>query len=88
MTNFSASLGSMLRNLRLSKGFTQTFVASHLKVTRSAYAVYESGRSLPDLESLRVLAKLFSVSPQAFFYPENHIPIPLTNQRASRKHSH
>ena len=65
MTDFSKALGSMLRNLRLARGFSQLSVAAQLNVTRSTYAVYEAGRSLPDVEQLRTLAELFAISPAA-----------------------
>ncbi len=83
MTDFSKALGSMLRNLRLARGFSQLSVAAQLNVTRSTYAVYEAGRSLPDVEQLRTLAELFAISPAAFFYPEKHVPMPITRQRVS-----
>lgn len=77
MTDFSKALGEMLRNLRLANGFTQTDLAARLDITPSAYAIYESGSSMPDLEKLRLLAELFSISPEAFFYPEKYQPIPV-----------
>lgn len=51
-----------LRELREKNGFTQELVAEKLKVTRSTYTYYETGKTNPSLENLRILAKLYNIS--------------------------
>lgn len=55
-------LGKRLQELRISKGLLQKDVAGKLKITTSAYGFYEQGKRMPDIETLKSLAKLFNVS--------------------------
>lgn len=50
-----------LRELRKAKHMSQTDVANHLGITRTAYNKYESGASAPS-RKLRELAQLYHVS--------------------------
>ena len=51
-----------LQELRKNKGLTQEELASALYVSRTAISKWESGRGYPSIDSLRALAKFFSVS--------------------------
>lgn len=52
-----------LRQLRKEKiGYTQQQVADYLQISRSTYTYYETGKTEPDLENIKKLAKLFGVS--------------------------
>ncbi len=51
-----------LKVLRKQKGLTQEELAEMLYVSRTAVSKWESGRGLPNIESLRAISKLFSVS--------------------------
>ena len=51
-----------LQELRKQKGLTQEELAEQLYVSRTAISKWESGRGYPNIESLRAIAKLFSVS--------------------------
>lgn len=51
-----------LRNLRISYNLTQDDIAKILGKDRSLIAKYESGKAVPPLDILRVLAKLYNVS--------------------------
>lgn len=52
-----------LRRLRKEKiGYTQQQVADYLQISRSTYTYYETGKTEPDLENIKKLAKLFGVS--------------------------
>ena len=52
-----------LRKFRKEKmGYTQQQVADYLKISRSTYTYYETGKTEPDLESIQKLAKLFDVT--------------------------
>ena len=53
---------NVLKELRLKNNYTQEYVANYLCVTQQAYANYEKGKRLPDIEKLIMLADLYSVS--------------------------
>lgn len=51
-----------LQNLRKSRGLTQEELAEILFVSRTAVSKWESGRGYPNIDSLKEIAKFFSVS--------------------------
>lgn len=51
-----------LQQLRKQKNFTQEQLAEELYVSRTAISKWESGKGYPNIESLKRLSKLFSVS--------------------------
>ena len=51
-----------LQQLRKEKGLTQEGLAESLYVSRTAISKWESGRGYPNLDSLKELARFFSVS--------------------------
>lgn len=51
-----------LQELRKQKGLTQEELAGALYVSRTAISKWESGRGYPSLESLKAIAKFFSVT--------------------------
>ena len=51
-----------LQELRKRKGITQEELAEKLYVTRTAISKWESGRGYPNIESLKAIAKFFSVT--------------------------
>lgn len=54
--------GEKLQTLRKSRGWTQEELAEALFVSRTAVSKWESGRGLPNIDSLKEISKLFSVS--------------------------
>ena len=52
----------MLKVLRMQKGDRLKDIANYLGMTESAYHHYESGRSQPDIETLRKLSEYYGVS--------------------------
>ena len=54
--------GGFIKELRISKNMTQQDLARELKVTDKAVSRWETGRGLPDAESLMSLSTFFSVS--------------------------
>ncbi len=52
-----------LKCYRHMLNLTQTTVAEAMGVDRSTYAYYETGRTLPTSEGIRLLSRLFGVSP-------------------------
>ena len=51
-----------LQELRKQKGLTQEELATSLFVSRTAISKWESGRGYPNIESLKAIAKFFSVT--------------------------
>ena len=51
-----------LQELRKQKGLTQEELAEELYVSRTAVSKWESGRGVPNIESLKAISKYFSVS--------------------------
>lgn len=51
-----------LQELRKQKGLTQEELAQLLYVSRTAVSKWESGRGYPNIDSLKSIAKVFSVS--------------------------
>ena len=51
-----------LQELRRQKGLTQEELAEALYVSRAAISKWESGRGYPNIESLKAIAKFFSVT--------------------------
>jgi transcriptional regulator with XRE-family HTH domain len=51
-----------LLELRKQKGLTQEELAASLYVSRTAISKWESGRGYPNIESLKAIAKFFSIT--------------------------
>ena len=51
-----------LQELRKNKGLTQEELAEALYVSRTAISKWESGRGYPSIDSLKEIAKYFSVT--------------------------
>ncbi len=51
-----------LKFYRHARGLTQQQVADRLKLERSTYTYYETGKTKPDITTLMKLAKVFNVS--------------------------
>ena len=51
-----------LQELRKQKGFTQEELSELLFVSRTAVSKWESGRGYPNIDSLKAISKLFSVT--------------------------
>ncbi len=76
MSDYRQDFSKMLRQARTARGLTQQEVAEALHMTRSTYTYYESGRTLPDILTMRTLSLLFAVPPEIFFHPEKYRPSP------------
>ena len=64
--------GARLALLRTAHGMSQEQVARVLNVSRSTYSYYESGKSAPSLESLRILIRLFCPDDAHFLLLMDH----------------
>ena len=65
----------MLRNLN---GFSQEEVAEKIEISRQAYAKWESGKTVPDVEKCARLAQLYGVTVDSLLQTEtleNGLPV-------------
>lgn len=67
------SIGDNLKALRNIRGLSQNDVAEALKVTRQTISSYETGRTEPDLETLKGLAELYNVDLHDVLYGESRM---------------
>jgi len=58
----SSTLGKTLRELRIHYEMTQQQASEKLNISRQAYAAYESGKRIPNLELACSMAKLFDIT--------------------------
>lgn len=54
--------GQRIKMLREANSLTQKQVATALGIDRSSYSYYESGKSQPNIDGLKILARLYDVS--------------------------
>lgn len=62
-----------LQQLRKNKGLTQEELAQEIFVSRTAVSKWESGRGYPNIDSLKELAKFFSVTIDELISPDEII---------------
>lgn len=55
-------INERLRELRIKSGYTQNQIARILNIDRSTYSYYEIGKTMPDVSSFVILAKVFNIS--------------------------
>ena len=61
-----------LKAARVNKGLTQEEVAKKIKKSKNTIVSYEKGKSAPDVETGKALAKLYDVSiDDLIFLPNN-----------------
>jgi len=59
-----------LRALRIKNKFRQRHIAEILKIDRSTYAYYETGRTVPNILTLKILADFYEVSLDGLLNPD------------------
>lgn len=74
-----------LQQLRKQNNLTQEQLAEQLYVSRSAISKWESGKGYPNIESLKCIAKLFSVSIDELLSGEELISLAETENRSNLK---
>ena len=72
-----------LQQLRKQNNMTQEQLAEKLYVSRTAVSKWESGRGYPNLESLKCISKLFSVSIDVLLSNDELIQLAQTENRAN-----
>ncbi len=61
-----------LKAARVNKGLTQIDVANHLHINKGTLINYEKYRTIPDIETAKVMAALYGVSVNdLIFLPED-----------------
>ncbi|MBQ9885393.1 MAG: helix-turn-helix transcriptional regulator [Lachnospiraceae bacterium] len=55
-------LSQRIKELRIEHNYSQTYIAKHLGISRSAYSMYESGVRNPDCNTVTKLADMYNVS--------------------------
>ena len=75
-----------LQELRKQKGLTQEELAEKLYVSRTAISKWESGRGYPNIDSLRAIAKFYSVTVDELLSPDEVLTI--AEEDNKRKETH
>ena len=75
-----------LQELRKQKGLTQEELATSLYVSRTAISKWESGRGYPNRESLKAIAKFFSVTIDELLSTDEVLTIAEEDGKRKEKH--
>ena len=75
-----------LQELRKQKGLTQEELAVSLYVSRTAISRWESGRGYPNIESLKAIAKFFSVTVDELLSTDEVLTIAEEDGKRKEKH--
>ena len=75
-----------LQNLRKQKGLTQEELAEILYVSRTAVSKWESGRGYPSIDSLKEIAKYFSVTIDELLSSDEILNIAEEDNKQKEKH--
>ncbi len=76
-----------LQELRKRRGITQEELAGALYVSRTAVSKWESGRGVPNIESLKTISKYFSVSIDELLSGEEILTIADEDNRRKQIHT-
>lgn len=76
-----------LQELRKKRGLTQEELAKQLYVSRTAISKWESGRGYPSIDSLKAIAKYFSVSVDDLLSGDTVLAIAEEDRTQSEKRS-
>ena len=75
-----------LQELRKQKGLTQEQLAQSLFVSRTAISKWESGRGYPNIDSLKAIAKLFSISIDDLLSSEELLNVAEADRKVQENH--
>lgn len=75
-----------LQELRRQKGLTQEELAEVLYVSRTAISKWESGRGYPNIDSLKVIAKVFGVTIDELLSSDELLTIAETDHKQKEQH--
>lgn len=77
-----------LQKLRKPKGMTQEELANELFVSRTAISKWESGRGIPNIESLKATANFFGITIDELISGDELLNIAEEDAKQKEKHSH
>lgn len=63
-------MGQLIVLLRLQNGMSQKALAEKLNISPSTLCKWESGRSMPDFDSLSQISDIFQISGDNLLHPE------------------
>ena len=75
-----------LQELRKQKGLTQEELAEKLYVSRTAISKWESGRGYPNIESLKAIARFFSVTVDELLSTDEILTIAEEDNKRKERH--
>lgn len=76
-----------LQELRKEKGLTQEELAEKLYVSRAAISKWESGRGYPSIDSLKLIARFFSVTVDELLSSNEILTIAEKSQKQNKEHT-
>lgn len=74
-------LGNNITKLRKGKGLTQAQLAAAIHVTQGAVSQWETGRTMPDVQQMFILAQFFGVTVEELQTGEKQPPPAPTTQQ-------
>lgn len=77
-----------LQELRKNRGLTQEELAQALFVSRTAISKWESGRGYPNIDSLKAIAKFFSVTVDELLSGEEILSVAEEDRKVEKSRSH
>ena len=80
------TFGEKLKKLRSDNGLTQDELAERLYVSRTAISKWESGRGYPNIESLKAIARCFSVTVDELLSSDEILTLAEENQKQTERH--
>ena len=66
-------LGSRIQKLRIDNGLTQEQLAEKLSISRQSISKWEMDQSLPEIDKVILMSKLFSVDTDAILLDDKEI---------------
>ena len=75
-----------LQELRKQNGLTQEELAQKLYVSRTAISKWESGRGYPSIESLKAIAKFFTLTVDELLSTDEILTIAAEDKKRNEKH--
>ena len=87
INSMKKTLGERIREQRILMQMTQEELAEALFVSRTAISKWESGRGVPNIESLKAISKFFSVSIDELLSGEEILKIADEDNKQKEKHT-
>lgn len=66
--NYQIEIGKNIRRYRLESGISQREMKRRYCISRTYLCKLEAGKHSPSIETLRLLAKAFGITPSMFFF--------------------